>query len=265
VTPRAYRPVMDAAARRAAADANLVAAFDLCREHVADPRGATQKFGTVQAIRTGIEVPFFNPVLGVGVRADLDDVVAAVDWVETSGLPASVQLSDETHGRIGEAIAGQGFVELRFAEPLMVLEPIPPRPPVAPGVDIRTGGAELCDSLWAALGGRQLIRRLFNVSWASDPRVRLAVAIDNGQPVAAATAMRSGSCAGIYSVGTLEGARRRGLGRAVTWAAIGASVEAWGSEIAILTSTEMAVSLYRSIGFEQIGRVHIYERLADRP
>jgi ribosomal protein S18 acetylase RimI-like enzyme len=147
----------------------------------------------------------------------------------------------------------------------MVLEPIPPRPPAPAGVEIRTGGAELCEPLWMALGGGQLIRRLFNTSWAADPRVRLAVVLDDGEPVAAATAMRSGSTTGIYSVGTVEGARRRGYGRAVTWAAIGASVDAWGSEIAILTSTAMAVSLYRSMGFEQIGRVHIYERRADRP
>jgi predicted GNAT family N-acyltransferase len=52
----------------------------------------------------------------------------------------------------------------------------------------------------------------------------------------------------------VERARRRGIGRAVTWAAIDAGRTAWDSEIAILQSSEMGAAVYRSMGFEEISR-----------
>jgi ribosomal protein S18 acetylase RimI-like enzyme len=59
---------------------------------------------------------------------------------------------------------------------------------------------------------------------------------------------------GIYAVGTARDHRRLGYGRAVTWAAIEAGVEAWGGTFAVLQSSEMGVPVYASMGFTVIGR-----------
>jgi hypothetical protein len=87
----------------------------------------------------------------------------------------------------------------------------------------------------------------------ADSRVILAVGYLDAEPVSSAAAIRSGSTIGIYAVGTQERARRRGIGRAATWAAIETGVRAWDGTIAILQSSEMNLPLSRSMGFELVG------------
>ncbi|HEV8490270.1 MAG TPA: hypothetical protein VGQ58_10840, partial [Candidatus Limnocylindrales bacterium] len=70
----------------------------------------------------------------------------------------------------------------------------------------------------------------------------------------------SGETLGIYAVGTLAHARRRGYGRAVTWAVLEAGATAWGSRQAILQSSQMGVPVYRSMGFETVGAFTTFER-----
>lgn len=67
-------------------------------------------------------------------------------------------------------------------------------------------------------------------------------------PLAKATLHATDECVGIFGVATRPEARGLGLGRAVTATAIEAAADD-GHEIAVLHSTEMAVELYRSIGF----------------
>jgi hypothetical protein len=119
---------------------------------------------------------------------------------------------------------------------------------------------ELFDDWHAALGSGEVFRRVFGNALVADPNVRLAVGYLAGAPVSGAAVLRSERTIGIYAVGTVEAARRRRIGRAVTWAAIGAGRAAWGSEIAILQSSEMGVPVYRSMGFEQVSRYIGFER-----
>ena len=65
-----------------------------------------------------------------------------------------------------------------------------------------------------------------------------------------------GDC-GIYNVGTLERARRRGLGTAVT-ALLARDAAARGCETASLQSTEMAERVYATVGFRDLGRILEY-------
>jgi predicted acetyltransferase len=57
----------------------------------------------------------------------------------------------------------------------------------------------------------------------------------------------------IANVTTVPDARSRGLGRAVTLAAMHAGARA-GATIAVLQSTEMGHSVYRKLGFEEFAR-----------
>jgi ribosomal protein S18 acetylase RimI-like enzyme len=67
----------------------------------------------------------------------------------------------------------------------------------------------------------------------------------------------SDGVAGIYWVGCTEGARGRGLGRAVTAAAVNAGFDR-GARSASLQASPMGESLYRAMGFETIFDYTLY-------
>jgi hypothetical protein len=246
--------------RRRLADENVVAAFSLVHERLLDPRGGVRRFGAVHAVATGVDSAFFNPVLVLDAAAAPHDARAAVDWVESKGLPVTVQVRDDLGIEVPETLVALGLAPRAWSTPVLVLEPIPDAPPAPGETVIRVGGAELLEAFHAANESGETFRRLFGRDIAADPRVRIAVGDLDGEPVSTAAAVASGSTIGIYAVGTKEAARRRGIGRAVTWAAIEAGRTAWGGTIAILQSSEMGVPLYRSMGFEEAGSYVIYER-----
>jgi GNAT superfamily N-acetyltransferase len=84
----------------------------------------------------------------------------------------------------------------------------------------------------------------------------LAARID-GEMVAAALAYDFGGDSGIYNVGTVERARRRGLGTALTAAQVHDARDR-GCQTASLQSTPMAERVYSAVGFRDLGRILEY-------
>jgi hypothetical protein len=78
-----------------------------------------------------------------------------------------------------------------------------------------------------------------------------------GEPVASALAFDHAGDRGVFNVTTLEHARRRGLGTAVTALLVHELLEA-GLQTASLQSTPMAERVYASIGFRDLGRILEY-------
>jgi GNAT superfamily N-acetyltransferase len=78
-----------------------------------------------------------------------------------------------------------------------------------------------------------------------------------GTIAAAALAYDQGADCGIYNVGTVEPARRRGFGTAVTLAQLSAAQDR-GCQTASLQSTPMAERIYGSLGFRDLGRILEY-------
>jgi ribosomal protein S18 acetylase RimI-like enzyme len=74
---------------------------------------------------------------------------------------------------------------------------------------------------------------------------------------AAALAYDFGDDCGIYNVGTVEKARRRGLGTALTAAQVH-DARARGCRTASLQSTQMAERVYAAVGFRDLGRILEY-------
>ena len=97
----------------------------------------------------------------------------------------------------------------------------------------------------------ELAHRLISASFATDPDVQLFVGRLDKKPVATSIAIRSGDASGVYNVGTLPEARRRGVGSAVTWAAVGAG-RAWGCDTVVLQSSVMGLSMYAEMGFRTV-------------
>jgi ribosomal protein S18 acetylase RimI-like enzyme len=82
---------------------------------------------------------------------------------------------------------------------------------------------------------------------------RVLVARSDGESAAAAMTLDHHDDCGIYNVGTIEHARRRGLGSAVTARAVHDAAER-GCRTATLQSTQMAERVYAAVGFHDLGR-----------
>lgn len=87
------------------------------------------------------------------------------------------------------------------------------------------------------------------------------LAYREGKPVSIAMTIVSHEVAGIYWVGSLKEARGRGLGWAVTAAAVNAGFDL-GAKIASLQASPMGASLYAAMGF---GAVFTYRLLIAPP
>jgi ribosomal protein S18 acetylase RimI-like enzyme len=78
-----------------------------------------------------------------------------------------------------------------------------------------------------------------------DERIAVGIALDH-----------DGDC-GIYNVGTVERARRRGMGTAVTAALLYAARDR-GCETASIQSTAVAERIYAAVGFRDLGTIFEY-------
>jgi ribosomal protein S18 acetylase RimI-like enzyme len=83
------------------------------------------------------------------------------------------------------------------------------------------------------------------------------VASLEGMPVAAAALFVGAGVAGIYNVCTVPEARGRGIGRAVTGAALDEAVS-HGLDLAVLGASEMGFPVYRRMGFREVSRLRSY-------
>ncbi len=83
------------------------------------------------------------------------------------------------------------------------------------------------------------------------------VASVDGEPVAAAALFLGAGVAGIYNVCTVPEARRRGIGAAVTAAALREAASR-RLRVAVLGSSEMGYPVYRRLGFQEVSRLRSY-------
>jgi len=104
------------------------------------------------------------------------------------------------------------------------------------------------------LGVDPELLRLLDVS-----NLGVLVATAGGENVATGLSFDYDGDCGIYNVTTIESARRRGIGAAVTAKLVR---DAWdrGCETVTLQSTPIAEHVYASIGFRDLGRIVEYSR-----
>lgn len=89
------------------------------------------------------------------------------------------------------------------------------------------------------------------------PEVAAFVAYASREPVAAALSFTDGDLSRIAWVGTVPTHRGRGLGTAVTRAAVCAGLEL-GSRFSVLESSALGESVYRAMGFRPLTRYRIW-------
>ena len=101
-------------------------------------------------------------------------------------------------------------------------------------------------------GERERAPLLFHDETILAPHIAAFVAYVGAEPVACAMTLVSHRVAGVFYVATVEHARRRGLGDALTRLAARTGFE-MGAGAAWLGASEMGAGLYRRIGFEDLG------------
>ena len=201
----------------AAANLNFVGSFQKLAEHCTE--GEIREFRGLFAFVTGLPLSLFNGCVVMG-PATASAFEAALAWVSEQGLPYRVWIDEErAPGLAGVAVA-RGLDRDPAPFPAMVLHPAPESPRPAPGVTVlpvtRASLPEHLEVRVASGLPLDLASRVFPASFATDPEVRLFTARLDGRAVGAAAAIRTGDVAGVYAVGTVPEARRRGVGTAAT-------------------------------------------------
>jgi GNAT superfamily N-acetyltransferase len=95
------------------------------------------------------------------------------------------------------------------------------------------------------------------LSGADPAAFHVVLALWEGAVVATGLALDLADDCGIYNVGTLERARRRGIGTAVS-AVLAYDAADRGCRTATLQSTEIAERVYAGVGFRDLGRILEY-------
>lgn len=93
---------------------------------------------------------------------------------------------------------------------------------------------------------------------SDDQPWRHYVGLVDGQAVASSSLLLGSSVAGIYNVATVAAARRRGIGTAMTEAAL-REARARGYRVAVLHASAEGEDIYRRLGFAQYCTIHWLE------
>jgi GNAT superfamily N-acetyltransferase len=231
------------------ANENFLASFAKLAEH--STTGEVRQFGGVFAFVTGHPVSLFNGCV-VPEASTSGQLEEALEWVRGHRVPYRAWIADYLVGDLGAATGFVGLERDPVPYPNMVLHPVSEPPSPSAGVTVAQVGRDDSVDTSVELGmSRELAEAIYAPGFVDDPDVRLFVGRLDGTRAGHSIAIRSGDVSGVYNVGVAPAARRRGVGSAVTWAAVQAG-RSWGCEIAVLQSSEMAFSMYEAMGFRTV-------------
>jgi ribosomal protein S18 acetylase RimI-like enzyme len=187
-----------------------------------------------------------------GLLGDLrDQAVPMTWWVTPSSLPRDLGRRLAVRGLVAEAPWPAMVVPInRFSEP-----------PSVPGLDIRrvTDLASYTpyeDTFAPMLSSSPDFTRVFaqaseRIGFAEDAPLVHYVGYLGGEAVATSSLITAGGAAGIYNVTTVEGARGRGIGSAMTATAVRAGFDR-GMRFGALQASSIGRPVYERLGFAHV-------------
>jgi GNAT superfamily N-acetyltransferase len=237
-------------------------------------RAQVRRAGGVVAILTGLPFDWFNQVLIEHEAATPAAVLAGVAQARERGDRFVVRLRVGIDDRFIPTLTQAGLVpeSSDTLTPGMVAFPIDGdaiTAPEPPELEIR----RVTDA-----AGIDAHRQAVTAGFGSDPAVALGTACPDlldraecvvyvgyadGDPVISGLGWRTGRTLGVYSIATIESARRRGYGAAMTARAVADGVVA-GCDVAALQASEMGRPIYERMGFRTVVKYTAYLEAADK-
>ena len=215
---------------------------------------------------TGIPDPFLNVVFRTNLPPDEPASVVdeALAHFRVKGIPTLSWLDPAPE--VGPHLLSRG---LSFSEGgrgmAADLAALPDSLPMSPGVAIVAVEDRASFQSWIHLmrvgfgtpeAAEPDLLRVF-AAVGSGPHIRTYLALLDGQPVATSQVLLAAGVAGIYQVTCLPDARGRGIGTAVTLAAL-LEARRRGYAAAILQASDLGYPVYRRLGFRDYGRLNEY-------
>jgi ribosomal protein S18 acetylase RimI-like enzyme len=231
-------------------------------------RATVTRAGGAVTILTGLPMDWFNQVLIEHEEATPAGVLAGVAQARERADHFVVRLREGIDDRFIPTLTQAGLVGAgeETSTPGMVACPID-HDAIAghgpPELEIR----RVTDA-----AGIDAHRQVVTAGFGSDPAVALGTACldlldrpecvayvgyGDGAPVISGLGWRTGRTIGVYSIATIESARRRGYGAAMTARAMADGVVA-GCDVAALQASEIGRAIYERLGFRTVVRYAAY-------
>ena len=231
-------------------------------------RAEVTRLGGAVAILTDLPFDWFNQVLIEDEGATPAGVLAGVDKARTLGDRFVVRLRDGIDDRFVVTLASAGLVP-RAKDPTtpgMAAFPIDRdaiRSPAPSALEIRrvTDSAGIDAHRLVATAGfgtpPEVATGTACLDLLDGPGCAIYVGYADGEPVVSGLGWQTGRTIGVYSIATIESARRRGFGASMT-ARIMADGMAAGCDAAILQASELGRPIYERLGFRTVVTYRAY-------
>jgi GNAT superfamily N-acetyltransferase len=222
--------------------------------------GLVRRERGVVLFASGLPIPLFNQVLIEAGTATDDEVGRAVATMRERRERFLLHLRRGVDDRFRPAAERLGLVCPADHTPLpgMALYPIPDtEPPLPADHEIRRvdSAAAMDDHIRTAAIGfgmpEEMIRVVMGPADWQRPNVTVYVGYSGGEPVTTGLGLRTGRTIGVYNIATVESARRRGLGAAMT-ARVARDGRAAGCDVAILQASDMGRATYERLGYRTV-------------
>lgn len=199
----------------------------------------------------------FNQIFIESGSATSRAIGDAVGLMRERGAPWVLTLARDLDDRLIAVAADLGLVlDPGEGFPGMAVSPLPAPVPEPAGLEIRrVAGASLPDHASVVERGfgldRAIIDAVVSDAIAADPRFAYYVGYVDGVAVVSGLGIQTGDTIGVFNIATLEEARRRGYGAAITRRILtdGALL---GCTIGTLQSSDMGRPVYEAIGFRTV-------------
>lgn len=179
-------------------------------------------------------------------------------------VPFRITVPEQHRTKVADCAGELGLVNTEETLPGMALESFTEIPSVETAATIsEVSTQKSLDEFIAVFASvfevpPELAEQAHPASMLDDPNIRLFVGHVDGEAVASGQLVRTGDVAGVYSIGVKEGFRRGGIGQAITWEVLRAG-HAGGCDVGTLQSSEMALPLFKQMGFETVVTYHLFE------
>ena len=216
----------------------------------------------------GSPIGYHNAVVRASLDASHADevIVASQSLMRTHGVPGSWHVGPSMRpDDLGSRLLARGFEG--GPEPGMAAElDAMPSVDMPTGLEIARARSDELDEYESVLAGgfgegppeAAWVCEMYGRIGLEDDTWRHFVGRINGTAVACATTFFASGVVGLYFVCTAPDARRRGVGAAISRAAL-IDARNDGMRVGVLGSSPMGQRVYEGLGFRTVSDLHVYE------